>query len=119
LYVNNEKPMVDENAGLKEVIVENSEKRLGITAVVNSANELSGIITDGDLRRMLEKNDSLQGVKATDIMTTHPRTVSADALAVEALDLLRTYDITQLAVVDGRKYLGIIHLHDLVREGLI
>jgi len=119
LYVNNEKPQVDESATLKQVIVEISKKRLGITAVVNDNNELLGIITDGDLRRMLEKNSTLDGVKATDIMTTHPRTIAPDALAVDALDMLRSFDISQLAVVEGRKYAGIIHLHDLVREGLI
>jgi len=119
LYVNNEKPQVTEQSTLKEIIVEISKKRLGITAVVNNSNELLGIITDGDLRRMLEKHNTLDGVKAKDIMTTHPRTIAADALAVDALDLLRTYDITQLVVVDEKKYLGIVHLHDLVREGLI
>lgn len=119
LYVNNEKPQVSESSTLKQVIVEISKKRLGITAVVNNDSELLGIITDGDLRRMLEKNSSLDGVKASDIMTTHPRTIAPDALAVDALDLLRSFDISQLAVVEGRKYVGIIHLHDLVREGLI
>lgn len=119
LYVNNERPVVSEEADLREIIVEISKKRLGITAVTNDNNELLGVITDGDLRRMLEKHDSLGGVKARDIMTTHPRTVAPEALAVEALDLLRGFDITQLAVVSEKKYLGIIHLHDLVREGLI
>jgi arabinose-5-phosphate isomerase len=119
LYVNNEQPRVGAGAGLKEIIVEISKKRLGVTAVVNEANELLGIITDGDLRRMLEKHNSFDAVKASDIMTTSPKTVSPDALAVEALDLLRGFDITQLVVVDQKKYLGIIHLHDLVREGLI
>jgi arabinose-5-phosphate isomerase len=119
LYVNNEKPMVSAEAGLKEIIVEISKKRLGITAVVGDNNELLGVITDGDLRRMLEKHNTLDGVKASDIMTVHPRTVAPDALAVEALDFLRTYDITQLAVVEQGRYLGIIHLHDLVREGLL
>lgn len=119
LYINNEKPQVLDQASLKEVIVEISKKRLGVTAVVNSTNELQGIITDGDLRRMLEKNNSLEGVKASDIMTAHPRMISAEALAVEALDIMRTNDITQLVVTEGKAYLGIIHLHDLVREGLL
>ena len=119
LYVNNEKPQVKASAGLKEVIVEISKKRMGITAVINDNDELLGVITDGDLRRMLEKRNTLEGITASDIMTASPRTVSADALAVDALDLLRQYDITQLAVVEGKKFLGIIHLHDLVREGLI
>ncbi len=119
LYINNEKPQVLDQASLKEVIVEISKKRLGVTAVVNSANELLGIITDGDLRRMLEKNNSLEGVKASDIMTARPHIIPAEALAVEALDRMRTNDITQLVVTEGKAYLGIIHLHDLVREGLL
>ncbi len=127
LYIRNEKPKVSADASLKKVIVEISAKRLGIAAVVNKENRLEGVITDGDLRRMLEKNDSLAGVTAKDIMTKYPKSISPDELAVDALDLLRRHDITQLVVVDdtnpdalGRgKYLGIIHLHDLVREGLI
>jgi len=104
---------------LKEIIVEISKKRLGTAAVVDEQGQLLGIITDGDLRRMLEKNSSLDSVTAREIMTMQPKTIAADALAVEALDLLRKHDITQLAVTDGSRYLGIIHLHDLVREGLI
>jgi arabinose-5-phosphate isomerase len=119
LYINNEKPSVTPGASLKEIIVEISKKRLGTAAVINEQEEILGIITDGDLRRMLEKNSSLDNVTAKEIMTTHPKTVAADALAVEALDLMRKYDITQLAVTEGNRYLGIIHLHDLVREGLI
>lgn len=119
LYVNNEKPTVKSDASLKQIIVEISKKRLGITAVVDDNNELLGVITDGDLRRMLEKHNTLDGVKASDIMTPQPRTIAPDALAVDALDQLRGFDITQLAVVHEKKYLGIIHLHDLVREGLI
>jgi arabinose-5-phosphate isomerase len=119
LYINNEKPSVTPGASLKEIIVEISKKRLGTAAVINEQEEILGIITDGDLRRMLEKNSSLDNVTAKEIMTTNPKTVAADALAVEALDLMRKYDITQLAVTEGNRYLGIIHLHDLVREGLI
>lgn len=119
LYINNEKPVVSAEAGLKEIIVEISKKRLGITGVVSEDGNLLGVITDGDLRRMLENRNSLDGVKASDIMTKQPRTVTPDALAVEALDMLRGFDITQLAVVEEQQYLGIIHLHDLVREGLL
>lgn len=121
LYVNNECPKVLSTASLKQVIVEISKKRLGATAVVDTNNQLLGVITDGDLRRMLEKSITLQldEIKAAEIMTKHPKTVNADALAVEALDLLRQYDITQLVVTTGSTYLGFIHLHDLVREGLI
>jgi arabinose-5-phosphate isomerase len=120
LYVNNEKPQVAETASLKEVIVEISKKRLGTTAVTDVNNRLLGIITDGDLRRMLEKNIPLDSVTAKEIMTLNPKTITADALAVEALDRLRKYDINQLVVVSGdASYLGFIHLHDLIREGLI
>jgi arabinose-5-phosphate isomerase len=119
LYKNNERPKVNANASLKEVILEISKKRLGTTAVVDAQEKLLGIITDGDLRRMLEKDANLASVTASEIMTANPKTISADALAVEALDLLRQYDISQLAVTDGVRYLGIIHLHDLIREGLI
>lgn len=120
LYVNNEKPRVTETASLKEVIVEISKKRLGTTAVTDESNRLLGIITDGDLRRMLEKNIPLDSVTAKEIMTLNPKTITADALAVEALDRLRKFDINQLVVVSGdASYLGFIHLHDLIREGLI
>lgn len=119
LYINNEKPKVLPTATLKEVIMEISKKRLGTAAVVDEQDQLLGIITDGDLRRMLEKSLSIDTVTAREIMTLKPKTVAAEALAVEALDLLRQHDITQLVVTEGNKYIGIIHLHDLIREGLI
>ncbi|HVZ55785.1 MAG TPA: KpsF/GutQ family sugar-phosphate isomerase [Chitinophagaceae bacterium] len=119
LYTLNERPAVRPDQSLKEVILEITRKRLGVTAVTDSQDNLLGIITDGDLRRMLEKNLPIDGITASDIMTAHPRTIPAGALAVEALDLLRRHEITQLAVVDGSRYLGIVHLHDLIREGLI
>ncbi len=119
LFSGNEKPQVLVDQSLKEVIVEMTTKRLGVTAVVNSHNELVGIITDGDLRRMLEKNIDIERIKAGDIMTAHPKVIGPDELAVVALDLLRKKEISQLAVTDNGKYLGIIHIHDLIREGLI
>ena len=119
LYKDNEKPKVLSGQSLKEVIVEMTAKRLGITAVVDKENNLLGIITDGDLRRMLEKNTAIATIKADDIMTPAPKTIGPDELAVEALDVLRKNEITQLAVIENKKYLGIIHLHDLIREGLI
>lgn len=119
LFRHNERPRVAPTANLKEVIIEISKKRLGTTAVVDEDDTLLGIITDGDLRRMLEKDAELAKVTAREIMTVNPKSISQDALAVEALDLLRQYDISQLAVTDGTRYLGIIHLHDLIREGLI
>ncbi len=119
LYVNNERPNVFSGQSLKEVIVEMTAKRLGVTAVTDREKNLLGIITDGDLRRMLERNTAIDTVKADDIMTRKPHTIGPDAMAVDALDILRKKEITQLAVVENEKYLGIIHLHDLVREGLI
>jgi len=93
---------------------------LGTTAVTDENNQLLGIITDGDLRRMLEKNIPLDSVTAREIMTVNAKTITADALAVEALDRLRKYDINQLVVISADStYLGFIHLHDLIREGLI
>jgi arabinose-5-phosphate isomerase len=109
----NEQPSVKETSTLKEVIVEITKKRLGLTAVINDKNELSGVITDGDLRRMLEKTI------AKDIMSASPKTIVQDALAVHALDIMRKHNITQLLVAEDKKYVGVIHLHDLIREGLI
>lgn len=115
----NEKPVVTEENTLREVIVEITEKRLGITAVLNDAGLLTGVITDGDLRRMLEKRDNLSDVKARDIMSKGPKTVEGDALAVDALDRMRKNNITQLLVTKEGAYAGVIHLHDLIKEGLI
>lgn len=119
LYLNNEKPMVGPQQSLKEVIVEISSKRLGVTAVVDAKQKLLGIITDGDLRRMLEKNISIDKITASKVMTKKPKLIKPDALAIEALDLMRKKSITQLVVANKGRYLGFIHLHDLIREGLI
>jgi arabinose-5-phosphate isomerase len=119
LYVQNEKPKVSPDTSLREVIFEISSKRLGSTAVTDGEDTLLGIITDGDLRRMLEKTDAPGTILAKDIMTSNPRTIEAEALAIEALDQLRKHDITQLVVTRGKKYIGFIHLHDLIREGII
>ena len=96
-----------------------TRKRLGVTAVTDKENNLLGIITDGDLRRMLEKTVAIDSVKVDDIMTRNPKTIEPGMLAVEALDVLRKKEISQLVVAENGKYLGIIHLHDLIREGLI
>ena len=119
IYIHNAKPAVGPTASLKEVIMEMTSKRLGATAVVGEAQELLGIITDGDLRRMLEKNADTSGVHARDIMSSKPTTIQKDALAVEALEILRSKDISQLPVMDGNRYAGFIHIHDLVKEGII
>lgn len=119
IYIQNEKPWVIQNSSLKEVIIEMTKKRLGATAVVDDNNTILGIITDGDLRRMLEKNIPLELVKAEDIMTQKPKKISSTSLAVEALDVMRKSNINQLLVMENNKYLGVIHLHDLLREGII
>ena len=119
VYTRNEQPQVEPGAGLREVIVEMTNKRLGVTAVVDAGGRAAGIITDGDLRRMLEKTDSWGSLVAEDIMSPNPTTINRDALAVEAMELFRKKDITQLLVVDeSGKYLGVLHLHDLVEEGI-
>ncbi len=119
LYVESEKPKVFLHQSLKEVIVEMTRKRLGVTAVVDEADQILGIITDGDLRRMLEKDVSLDKMTAKDIMTVNPKTIAPNEMAVQALDALRKHEITQLAVTSEGRYLGIVHLHDLIKEGLI
>lgn len=119
LSINNEKPTVYADSSLKDVIIEITKKRLGVTVVVDAENKILGIITDGDLRRMLEKNIPLEHIKANDIMSISPKTIDSSELAVNALDLLRRNNITQLIVTTNKEYSGIIHLHDLVREGII
>ncbi|GAB4093416.1 KpsF/GutQ family sugar-phosphate isomerase [Flaviaesturariibacter terrae] len=114
-----EKPQVTTTQSIKEVIIEISAKRLGMTAVLNNAGGLAGVITDGDLRRMLEKASTLEHIQAGHIMSEHPKTIEAGELAVNALDLMRQNNITTLLVLDEGKYAGVIHLHDLIREGLL
>lgn len=118
LYVQHQKPVVKENDSLQKIILEMTSKRLGATAVMNEKNVLSGIITDGDLRRMMEKNFS-QDIKAKEIMSRHPKTIDTDSLAVDALQIMRSNKITQLIVMEGKKYLGMVHVHDLLKEGLV
>ncbi len=119
MYINNPKPCISASDGIKKIIISISEGRMGMTVVINENHEIQGVITDGDLRRMLEKDINISNVKASDIMSANPKTIEAHALAVDALDKLRKHDITQLVVAEANKYRGIIHLHDLVREGLI
>jgi arabinose-5-phosphate isomerase len=119
IYANNEIPVVFLNQSLKGVIVEITKKRLGATAVIDDMENLKGIITDGDLRRMLEKNHVSENIEAKDIMTNNPKTIDPDELAVNALDIMRKYEITQILVVKEGKYLGMLHLHDLLKEGFI
>ena len=114
----NQKPQVKPDDSIKTVIMEISSKRLGAAAVVE--NELLiGVITDGDLRRMLEKTDSIADLKASDIMNKNPKKIAANELAVNAMQLLEQFNITQLIVTDKEKYYGFVHLHDLLKEGII
>lgn len=119
IYPRNQVPAVHETASLHEVILEMTAKCLGGTAVVDSDEQLLGVITDGDLRRMLEKNPRLDNLQAKDIMTANPKVIEHDALAVKAMEILRRYSITQLIVLKEKRYVGMVHLHDLVREGFL
>ena len=118
LYVRNERPEVGPDDNLTRVIIEMTHKRLGATVVMQD-DKLIGIITDGDLRRMLMKYPNIEQVKAAQIMTSDPKTIDEEALVVDALHKMRENSITQLPVVHEGKYLGIIHLHDILKEGII
>ena len=119
VFPDNERPVVLPRQTIKEVIVEMTKKRLGVTAVADENEKLLGIITDGDLRRMLEQNSDIENMTAADIMSKNPKTIQSEELAIAALDIMRKNSITQLVVVNKEKYLGIIHIHDLLKEGLI
>lgn len=119
LSAQNAKPKVLPAATIKEVIVEMTQKRLGAAVVVNEKENVLGIITDGDLRRMLEKGDTFEKLQAKDIMSGNPKTIEADVLAVHALEEMKKHNISQLVVQQKGKYAGIIHLHDLIKEGII
>lgn len=118
IVVNNQRPEVDSNTSVKEVIVEISKKMLGVTAVSENG-ELVGIVTDGDIRRMLNKHDNISGLIAKDIMSPNPKTIAIDVLAIEALELMQNKGISQLLGVDGKKYMGVVHLHNLINEGIL
>ena len=118
LIKNNQTPKVDINSAIAEVIVEISEKRLGVTAVLEK-EKIIGIITDGDIRRMLRTSTDITLFKAKDIMGKDPKTIYQDAMAIEALEKLEQGNITQILVVDAQeKYIGVVHLHDLIKEGI-
>lgn len=118
LLSNNVKPQVDMQADLKDIIITITKFRMGATAVINEG-DIAGIITDGDLRRMLQKGENLGIVKAKDIMSSNPKCIEEDQLAVSALDVMRKHDVSQLLVTRNKVYVGILHLHDLVKEGII
>ena len=114
----NEKPQVQLNTNIKQVIIEISEKMLGVTAVVEN-DKIVGIITDGDLRRMLSKNDSFTNLTAKDIMSSNPKRIDENAMAIDAMELMETNGISQLLVENNGKYAGVVHIHDLIKEGII
>jgi arabinose-5-phosphate isomerase len=116
----NEKPISSPDDLMKDVIIEITKKRLGATGIIDNNNKLTGIITDGDVRRMLQNNLDITQVKAKDVMSKNPKTIQNTALAVDALKKMRENNISQLVVIDTQKqYLGMIHLHDLLKEGII
>jgi arabinose-5-phosphate isomerase len=115
---NSLKPMVGPDAPIKKVIFEISEKRLGVTAVVED-NKVIGIITDGDIRRMLNEKENFMALTAKDIMTKNPKMVKLSDMVVDAFNILEDFSITQLVVVDQEEYKGILHLHDILKEGII
>ncbi len=115
----NEKPKVKLDTSAKNVIVEISEKMLGVTAVVDENNKIVGIITDGDLRRMLTKSEDFIHLSAQDIMGSHPKRIDEDAMAIDAMELMEENGISQLLVEKNGEYAGVIHIHDLIKEGII
>jgi len=119
LYTQNNIPKVYLDESIKKTIVEISSNRMGATAVLDNKNKLAGIITDGDLRRMLENNDSIGHLTAKDIMTDTPKIINKDALAIKAFNLMEDNNITQLIVMEKDNYLGMIHLHDILKEGIV
>ena len=120
LSKDNECPQVSPEDELNTVIYEISSKRLGMTAVLDSGRQIVGIITDGDLRRMLHKTSDVLSVRAKDIMSPHPKTIHEDELVVKALEIMRKNSITSVLVVDdANRYTGVIHLHDIIKEGII
>jgi arabinose-5-phosphate isomerase len=118
LCTHNEKPQVGKEENIRNIIIEISSKRLGATAVIDN-DKLIGVITDGDIRRMMQKYDNVDPLKAIDIMTTNPMTIEKNQLAVSALKLMKERNITQLLVTDNDTYFGVIHLHDILKEGIL
>jgi arabinose-5-phosphate isomerase len=114
----NQKPQVGLNTNIKDIIVEINEKLIGVAAVVED-KKIVGIITVGDLRRMLSKSDSFLNFKAKDIMSTNPKRIDENAMAIDAMELMETHGISQLLVENNGDYAGVVHLHDLIKEGII
>ncbi|MEP6465148.1 MAG: KpsF/GutQ family sugar-phosphate isomerase [Parafilimonas sp.] len=120
MYKLNQRPVVTQHTFFKDVVIEISKGRLGATVVVDDSDKIKGIITDGDIRRLFEKTDDIKNLTADDMLALNPKTIIHTALAVEALEKMNVFNINQLIVVDANNfYLGFIHLHDLIREGII
>lgn len=119
LAATNSKPAVKKETKIKEVIIDISKNRLGATVITDENNKVLGIITDGDIRRMLEQHDNIQNLIAEDIYHTNPATIAPNALAIEALAIMEQKDISQLIVADNHQYIGMIHIHDLMKEGIL
>lgn len=115
----NSKPTVKKETKIKEVIIDISKNRMGATVITDENNKVIGIITDGDIRRMLEQHDNIQNLTAEDIYHINPATIAPSALAVEALAIMEQKDISQLIVADNHQYIGMIHIHDLMKEGIL
>tara|TARA_B110000196_G_scaffold312848_1_gene318671 strand:+ start:564 stop:1532 length:969 start_codon:yes stop_codon:yes gene_type:complete len=117
--VNEMKPVVSKSTSIKDVIIEISKNRLGATAVTDVNNQIVGVITDGDLRRSLEKNSDFTKLQAKDIMTAKPKVITSNALVYDAFKIMKLYNITQLIVLNDNIYFGIIHIHDIIEEGIV
>lgn len=118
LIEKNDKPQVKPSTPIKDVIYEISDKRLGTTAVIDN-DRVVGVITDGDIRRMLEKNQDINSLKASDIMSDNPKKIEANEMAVNVIEVMQNHGISQILVVDDNKYIGVLHFHDLLKEGII
>ncbi len=118
LIEHNQKPIVTPDTPVKKVIFEISEKRLGVTAVIEN-DTVTGIITDGDIRRMLNDTDNFTDLTAKDIMSRNPKSTSSETMAIDALQILENHSITQLIVIDNGVYKGVLHLHDILKEGIL
>jgi arabinose-5-phosphate isomerase len=117
--INNKIPLVFENDELKDIIIEISENRLGATVVCNDKKDIIGMITDGDLRRCFENNNEFSNLKAKEIMTQSPKKIDSQSLVYDAFKIMKSHNITQLIVVENDSYKGIIHLHDIIKEGIV
>lgn len=116
---NNTRPSVTNLTSVQEVIVAISKSRMGATVVLDATSSIIGIITDGDIRRMLEQHSSIQDLKAADILHQQPLTIASNTLAIEAFEVMKAKDISQLIVADEGVYIGMIHIHDLMKEGIL